>query len=131
MKKALILSTLGLIAATAAAEVLTPSQALTRALGESPAGLRKIAAKERNLSPVLTIGAAETPELYVMTPSENSLLIVSAESETPALLGYSDDGGFDPQNVPDGLAALLELSLIKNSLCRTLDECSTRCSPFH
>lgn len=108
MKKAIIFSALGLLAATATAEVLTPSQALNRALGESPAGIRKIAAKDHVLTPAMTIGPIDSPELYVMTPSEGSLLIVSAESETPALLGYSDDSSFDPQNIPDGLSALLE-----------------------
>ena len=108
MKKTSLLIALGMIAATAGAEVLTPSQALNRALGENPSAMRKIASKERALTPALTIGRGAEPELYVMTPSAESLLIVSAESETPALLGYSDSASFDPQDIPDGLAALLE-----------------------
>lgn len=95
-------------AATATAEVLTPSQALERALGSAPAGMRKAAIqKGLKLQPALTVGATDAPEVYVVTPSAESLVIVSAESETPALLGYAD-AAFDPANIPPAMAAMLE-----------------------
>lgn len=97
-------------ATTASAEVLTPSQALERALGGTPATLRQAPSlrKGAKLTPALTVGSNEEPEVYVMTPTSESLLIVSAESETPALLGYSDKTGFDPTNIPPAMAAMLE-----------------------
>lgn len=97
-------------AATASAEVLTPAQALERALGAAPAGVKKAASMQKGakLKPALTIGeTADAPELYVMTPTDGSLIIVSAESETPALLGYSDNAGFDPTNIPPAMNAML------------------------
>lgn len=99
-------------AATASAEILSPSQALERALGseETPGSIRKAISlrKSAKVTPALTIGDANAPELYIMTPTSESMMIVSAESEVPALLGYSDDGGFDPVNIPPAMQAMLD-----------------------
>ena len=40
--------------------------------------------------------------------ADNSFVIVSADDRTPAVLGYSDNGIFDKNNVPDGLKAMLK-----------------------
>ncbi len=108
MKKNLILTmTLLAAAATATAEVLTPSEALERALGEAPATMRKAPGlKTMKLNPAMTIGKTAEPEIYIMTPTAESLMILSAESETPALLGYADTA-FDPANIPPAMQAML------------------------
>lgn len=97
----------------ATAEVLTPAEALERALGQSPATVRRAIDRTRTagssrITPALTIGSAEAPELYVITPSDGSLMILSAESETPALLGYSDTQTFRADSIPPAMQAMLE-----------------------
>lgn len=88
MKK-LWLSSLILCSLTAAADVLSPEDALARALAECPSTtVRKKAAKTPG-QPVLTIG--QTPELYVFASAESGAVVASAESEGPALLGYSEN----------------------------------------
>ncbi len=99
-------------ATTASAEILTPAQALERALGNeaTPGSVRKALSlhKGAKVTPALTIGDIDAPELYIMTPTAESMMIVSAESEVPALLGYSDNGGFGPVNIPPAMQAMLD-----------------------
>lgn len=99
-------------AATASAEILTPAQALERALGseDTPGNVRKVLSirKGAKVTPTLTVGDADAPELYIITPTSESMMIVSAESEVPALLGYSDNGEFDPGNIPPAMQAMLD-----------------------
>lgn len=81
-----------LVSFCAQADVLTPAEALGRAAENLPAGVApaRRAAALRNARPLLTIGAAE-PEVYVFGSVAGGLVVASAESETPVLLGYSED----------------------------------------
>lgn len=99
-------------AASASAEILTPAQALERALGseETAGNIRKVLSlrKGAKVTPALTVGDADAPELYIMTPTSETMVIVSAESEVPALLGYSDNGAFDPADMPPAMQVMLD-----------------------
>lgn len=53
--------------------------------------------------------AYEGSAYYVFNNGENGgFVIVSADDRTPAVLGYSDRGTFDPQDVPDNMRAFLQ-----------------------
>ncbi len=102
MKKYLAIALSLLAAASASAEVLTPEQALARvSQAKQPTTVRRAAAN-LNATPALTLNAAGQPAIYVM-----GSLVVSAESQTPALLGYAD-ADIDPNNLPDGLQYMLD-----------------------
>lgn len=90
MKKTIIYLTTILTAAGLNAETLSPAQALARVEGASSA--RKIASRAAaEASPARVIALDSEPQLYVFTPTDGGMLLVSAESETPALIGYTDN----------------------------------------
>lgn len=91
MKKLLIISLAAMAIVGAKAELLEPSAALERALNELPAGSarRAMRAQQFNQLKIADLCSAEA-ELYVFG-SPSGLMVVSAESETPALLGYSEN----------------------------------------
>lgn len=92
-----IVSAAAVIAAvTASSETLTPAQALARvnnmATEATAPGARRMAARAlASATParIVTNHSSEA-ELYVFTPADGGMMLVSAESETPALIGYSD-----------------------------------------
>lgn len=91
MKRTLIYLTTLLAAATATAEILSPAEALARINAGS--GARKIAARAAaDVTPARVVSLnGSAPELYLFTPATGGMLLVSAESETPALIGYTDN----------------------------------------
>ncbi len=96
---------MGAVATGASAHILSPAEAINRLSDKSP---RKAAAAKTPLSQVVTLRNDDgSPELYVMNLSDGSMLLLSAESETPALLGYSDSA-YDPANVPPAMQAMLQ-----------------------
>ncbi len=95
MKRILIYAAAVTAALCASAESLTPAQALARVTTDSPqatSGARRMASRALvDAVPALTVSNnGADAELYMFTPSEGGMLLVSAESETPALIGYSD-----------------------------------------
>jgi len=44
--------------------------------------------------------------IYVFN-AENSFVVVSADDQTPSVLGYSDNGTYDKEHAPEGLKAML------------------------
>ena len=56
-------------------------------------------------------GAAEEGSYYYVfnLSDDNGFVIVSGDDNCPAILGYTDQGSFDPANVPDGLAFMLNM----------------------
>ncbi len=95
---------------TAEADVLGPAEALARVNKTKPAAAR-VAAKISDRLPVMTAKtAAGEPAVYVFdTPaSGEGYLIVSAESEAPALLGYSDRGSVRAETMPPSMRYWLE-----------------------
>lgn len=85
-----------------AAAPLTPEQALRRVASDKPKSLKsKIST---SLQPIAEIKLAKHPALYLFNSSDNGYLVVSADDETPALLGYSDSVAIssDRNQWPDG-----------------------------
>lgn len=99
--------TLGLSLALAlGAAPLTPEAALSRLVGSA-----KAAPKAATSSPRLVYtSTTESNEAvaYVFAAQGEGFAIVSADSRALPLLGYSDSGSFDADNMPDGLKWLLE-----------------------
>lgn len=91
MKRTLIYFTALLAAATATAEILSPAEALARI--DAGSGARKIASRAAvDVTPARVVALdGSAPELYLFTPDSGGMLLVSAESETPALIGYTDN----------------------------------------
>lgn len=90
MKRTIIYFSTLLAATTLSAETLTPTQALARVKGSS--SIHKIASRAVvEATPMRVVALDSEPEMYLFTPAEGGLLLVSAESETPALIGYSDN----------------------------------------
>ena len=70
-----------------------------------PSSSLKMAGK----APRMTAGAAAgQAAYYVFNGSERGFVIVAGDDLAPAVLGYSDQGTFDVQNVPEALQHLLE-----------------------
>ena len=100
-----------ILGATAVANVLqatplTPSEALHRA--QSLNGSRhRVTALDNATTPAFTSYADDMPASYVFAQTEG-WVILSADDMAPAVLGYSDSGTFDPDNIPDNMRAWLE-----------------------
>ncbi|MDE7335728.1 MAG: C10 family peptidase, partial [Muribaculaceae bacterium] len=108
MKKLLIISLAAMAMAGAKAELLEPSVALQRALDEIPSGTarRSMRAHQFNQLKLADLNSAEA-ELYVFG-APSGLMVVSAESETPALLGYSENY-VEGSELPPSLVCMLNL----------------------
>ena len=62
-------------------EILTPGEALQR-IGNNNSGARRIAARLAIPDPTMTLlSDGQLPQLYVFTPLDGGLLLLSAESE--------------------------------------------------
>ena len=51
---------------------------------------------------------AGTPAVYAFTNEGGGFALVAADDAVASVLGYSDTGTFDPDNIPDGLQYLLD-----------------------
>lgn len=55
------------------------------------------------------LGQEERPYYYVLNNGDNEgFVIVSGDDRTEQILGYSDRGSFDPENIPDNMRAWLQ-----------------------
>ena len=92
-------------------EILTPGEALQR-IGNNNSGARRIAARLAIPDPTMTLlSDGQLPQLYVFTPSDGGLLLLSAESEAPAVLGYSETftcTGSVADNLPPALMDMID-----------------------
>jgi len=86
------------VGASASAEVLSPEQALGRALPQARRAAPAIS------QPVLayTAEADELPAVYVFAKENKGFLLVSADDAVTPLLGYADNGNFDAENMAPG-----------------------------
>lgn len=85
------------------AEPLTPQQALARLYGNKK--MAKVSAKIKAVkNPVYT-----SESYYVFDNNEGGFSILSADDLGPALVGYSDNGDFNIEKIPDGLRYWLEV----------------------
>ncbi len=109
MRKVIIPLALVVLAGPAWARTLSPAEALDRALGDAatPArvnAMNGLAAKAVTPAFTLTDKTTGTPSLYVITPSDGKgFIVVSADDVATPLLGYTDNGTFDPENMPENL----------------------------
>ena len=72
----------------------------------APAAVLPTKAPRRNLSTATTTADAA---YYVFNASRGvGFVVVSGDDRTEAVLGYSDSGTFDPDDIPDGLQCFLE-----------------------
>lgn len=101
-KSLLILSLVGLMGSSVAARTLSPSEALSRALSTTTESGRAHRAPVQK-TPVMTVGDASTPALYVFDQGNEGYLIVSADDVAAPILGYSTTGTFDPDNLPENM----------------------------
>lgn len=107
MRKSVLFLSLALITGmTATARSLSPSEALQRVTGQS---VSRSAGAVLASEPVMTVGSAGTPALYVFNKPEGGWMIVSADDVAAPVIGFSDSGTFDPVNIPDNLRGWLEL----------------------
>lgn len=102
-KSLLILSLVALTCGSAGARSLTPSEALARAMNSGDNGSSTQHRAPSRAIPMMTVGSAETPALYVFDQGSEGYLIVSADDVAAPVLGYSDTGTFDPDSIPDNL----------------------------
>ena len=101
----------GLIPLMAEASPLTPEEALSRLNGKD-AGIQKFRAPAQELKLVNThLTPNGKAASYVFVPegnNEKGFIILSADNLAYPVLGYNDDGQFDPYNIPPQLEAMLE-----------------------
>ncbi len=102
MRKSLLtISLVALMCGPVTARTLSPSEALARALGNgNQAGAFRAPTRT---APVMTVGSESAPALYVFDQDKAGYLIVSADDVAAPVLGYSDSGTIDPDNLPDNL----------------------------
>ena len=84
---------------TAQAEVLSPEQALSRALPQARLAAPSLTKPEL----VYTAEADELPAVYVFAKENKGFMVISADDQANALLGYVDKGNFDAENMAPGL----------------------------
>lgn len=86
----------GLIAPGASARQLTVQEALAAAGGE----IQTLGVGPVSTSRTFTLSQGDINTIYIVGTGGQGYLVLSADDVAPAVLGYSDNGGFDPQNIP-------------------------------
>lgn len=86
----------GLIAPGASARQLTVQEALAAAGGE----IQTLGVGPVSTSRTFTLSQGDINTVYIVGTGGQGYLVLSADDVAPAVLGYSDNGGFDPQNIP-------------------------------
>lgn len=109
MKKIALIASLWLLSMAAIAALRTPEQALMVAqeYARRSGQARQTGAVSMHLSHT-TLEKDGTPALYLFSQGDNGFVIVSAEDETKAVLGYSKTGRFDSRNIPANMQTWLQ-----------------------
>lgn len=93
--------------ATVSAKHITPDAALARFQQMlTPQSRLKMAAAKPKLAMTKDVDNVST--LYVFNQQSDGYLILSADDAVPALLGYSETGGINPDNMPPALKEWLD-----------------------
>ena len=107
MKKSLCLFAISLISLMGMAEVVTPSRALQIAedfLGEDLAPQRV-----RGMRGVAAAAEQENAPLYVISRGDDKgFVLVSGDDCLPSIIGYTDHGNFDENNLPPALQDIMD-----------------------
>lgn len=106
-KSTLALAAALVAAGMASASPLSPREALTRALAEGDAPVAKFSGMKAaaKVTPALTVNTKTgNPALYVINNvGEEGFLVVAADDAAAPLLGWTDSGEFDADNMAPGL----------------------------
>ncbi len=108
MRIKFLLSLAAIAPAVMMAETLSPQDALQRALGDSQ--VRKAVSSSTSAPRLLytemdAYGA--DPAAYVFSRGNDGFMVLAADDIAAPVLGYSDQSGFDPGNMPANLRAWL------------------------
>lgn len=99
IKKSLLFAAGIMLAAGAYANVLTPEAALQRANAQGNSKRHITALAQPKLSFTKTTVKGE-PAVYVFSNPQGGAVLLSASDKALPVLGYTDSGNFDPNNVP-------------------------------
>ncbi len=120
MKKLLLSILTATSAFTCMASTLTPEQALKRATSTPATRAATIDSRDFDLS-YSTVTESGLPAVYIFQGSKDTgFLVVSADDVAYPLLGYSDSGSFDPENIPEAMKGWL------NEYARQIEYASSR-----
>ena len=110
MKKLYFAAAMALMASAAVASPLSPDQARANAAAFLSRGVVKAPGLQNTtLHLAKTVSHEGTAALYLFTGADNrGLVVASASSEAPAVLGYVDAGEFDPAAMPADMAWWLQ-----------------------
>ncbi|MCD8387346.1 MAG: C10 family peptidase [Bacteroidales bacterium] len=110
MKKTTIFfSLLALGSMAMQAAVLTPEQALERAMGPSAATVRALSQAKQQPQLLFTASCDEQAAAYVFGNGDNGYVVLSADDAALPVLGFSDSGTFDPAQMPDAMRYWLDM----------------------
>ncbi len=101
MKKYLPILVAAAASLGANAATLTPDQALARLGNDGP--VRVASAGSLSLALTETFAGTTTPAVYVFNSENGGYVVVSADDRAVPMLGYSDEGAIDPQNMAPAL----------------------------
>lgn len=106
MKHSLLLASV-LIAVPAWARTLTPDEALQRAQSDAPAKVAAEAARARLVKTGYT--SQQQPAYYIFdNASDKGYMILAADDVAMPVLGYSESGSINPDDMPENLRGWLE-----------------------
>lgn len=97
MKKTFLLIAGALMASGAFAEALTPEQALQRAAADGGRTMKATVQPKLTYTAMTALGQ---PAVYVFNQEGGGTLFLSADDVALPMLGYTDEGTFDPANIP-------------------------------
>ena len=102
MRKSFLFISLAAVMAApvASARTLSPSEALDRATAEA---VMPVSRSGGSPELIMTLGSDEAPAIYVFNRSGKGYMILSADDVAAPVIGYSDNGRLDPDNLPENL----------------------------
>lgn len=112
MKRILLLVLSIVMVTTVMAENVSPEQALEQArnfvLKREATGSRKVRRAPGTTTPKLTMTASKVSGLYVFNIADGGFVVVSSDDRTTPILGFSDSGSLDPEQMPANMKAWLQ-----------------------
>lgn len=109
MRKILLLITAMIGTMSVSANHLTPSEALARAVNETSTASSAKRVATQKVQPVYSVDRGSQSMAYVFASNDApGFIVVSADDCVDAVLGYSDDGTFDAENIPENMQAWLD-----------------------
>ena len=109
MRKSLLFISLAAVMAApgVSARSLSPSEALDRATAEAVMPVSRSGGVPEL---IMTLGSDEAPAIYMFNRSDKGYMILSADDVAAPVIGYSDNGRLDPDNLPENLRFWLDLN---------------------